>query len=83
MANKTCDSRQIGPRYPANFPHRHPVFAELERLPRFKKRIRFLITKQSGLYFKVTAVIVGKRFAPIQAICIGAHDQIFLAGSAA
>src|SRR5450755_3878013 len=43
MASKTKHSGQSGARYTADFPHRHPVLREMNRLPRLHEGIGFLI----------------------------------------
>src|SRR6266567_4498413 len=74
------DAGEIGPGNSADVANRHPVLGEADRLPRLEKRISLLVPKQPSLNFYISAVVIGKRLAPIETIRIRTPRPDFLGG---
>src|SRR5712675_2366978 len=63
---------EVRARNTAGLAHRHPVLRERDGLSRLQKRIRLLISEETRLQLDISAIVIGKRLAPIESLCVNA-----------
>src|SRR6267143_4492645 len=63
---------QVRARNAAGLANRHPILRERNSLSRLQKRVRLLVSEETCLQLDISAVVVGKRLAPIESLCINA-----------
>src|SRR5712675_1786613 len=63
---------QVRARNTAGLANRHPVLRERNCLSRLQKRVRLLISEETRLQLDISAIVVGKRLAPIESLCVNA-----------
>ena len=59
----------------------HPVFHKRDRLPRFQKRVRLLISEETRLQLDVGAIVIRERFSPVEPIRVHTPGPDFLRGN--
>jgi len=70
----------VGPRDPADLPHRHPVFGEADRLLGAQEAVGLLVAEEAGLDLHVGAVVVRERLPPVEAVGVRAPGPDLLRG---
>src|ERR1035438_8951343 len=72
LAMQLEHSGEVGAGDAADGAHRHPVFREVDALPRFQERVGLLVAHQPRLHLDVGAVIVGEGAPPVETVGIHA-----------
>ena len=73
-------SGEVGAGDAADGAHWHPVFGEVDALPRLQERIGFLVAHQPRLHLDVGAVVVGEGAPPVETVGIHAPRPDLLGG---
>src|ERR1035438_2106999 len=71
---------EVGAGDAADGAHWHPVFGEVDALPRLQERIGFLVAHQPSLHLDVGAVVVGEGAPPVETVGIHAPRPDLLGG---
>src|SRR5712675_248623 len=63
---------QVRARNAAGLARRHPILRERNASSRLQKRVRLLVSEETRLQLDISAIVVGKRLAPIESLCVNA-----------